>query len=194
MNKSQFLNLTRRKEAGKVNRHRHHSYIILQALADELDVRSGLRPIRVSKITDPGAKGFWEDLRDSSGRTLRLRRISNPKDPAIKGIHTLLCKRFTEDTADTLETIQTDSADRDVAYFVIQEKGGDPGKVLALINVYVLPLGTGKLQLFIGYVATEHTEEGKGLAARLYRAACLFFMRRAEVMAREAFAIVGEMV
>ena len=192
MNKSQFLNLTRGKETEDMDR--HLSYIKLGVLAEEIDVRSGLRPIRVSKANDPGDKRFWEDLADSSGRVLRLRRVARSKDPATKGIHALLCERFSEDEADTLETIQTDAADPDVAYFVIHEKGGDPGDVLALINVYVLPIGAGKLQLFIGYVVTKETEEGKGLAARLYRAAYLFFMRRAEIKAREAYGIVGEMV
>ncbi|MFY9492988.1 MAG: hypothetical protein WAP55_00670 [Minisyncoccia bacterium] len=171
---------------------RHISYARVGFLAEELQIRSGLRVLRTARGNDPGNKGFWEEIADPSGRILRLRRVSKSNDPATTEIFNLLCRTFSEDEADTLETIQSDVTDPDVAFFVIQEKNNP--RVLALINVYVLPVGPSGLQLFIGYVVTDDTERDKSLASRLYRAACLFFMRRSEIKAREAYGIVGEMV
>lgn len=171
---------------------RHSSYAKVGFLAEELEIRSGLRVLQTAKGNDPGSKNFWEETVDPSGKILRLRRVSKSNDPATTQIFNVLCETFSEDEADTLETIQSDAPDPDVAFFVIQEKGSP--KVLALINAYVLPVGPSGLQLFIGYVVTDETQRGKGLASRLYRAACLFFIRRAEIKAREAYGIVGEMV
>ena len=148
---------TEKKEAKEMSP--EESYDKVDGLIEELREKSKF-PER-EKLDDGR-----EVIRSPEAGEFYIRRIQDPEDPAVEKIYDLLVKEFSEDEADTIETIKA-AVKSDIQDYRVAEDAD--GRVVAVSNMEYLKLEESQdVMIFVAYIVTNHDYRQKGVGSELY--------------------------
>lgn len=168
------------------------SHARMEELIQELSLRSRFERIRTSDGR--------EVLRSSGGEEFFVRRVQDSKDPAVEKIHEFLVQEFSEEEADTLETVLRAVESDILAYHVIEDANG---RIVALSNAEYLEFEQADQEkktqpteavLFVAYIVTDKAYRKKGIGSELYQDFYRFALEEAQARNHRLRGIIGEAV
>jgi hypothetical protein len=145
--------LPAKAEKTKTENPAEKSYQEMEGLVGELAARS-----RFERMSE----GDKEFIVSSEGEKFGIRRIEDPKDPAVDKIYELLKKRFDEDELDTKETMIGAIENDYASYHVVEDKDGNIlchacTELLEVESAQPRKRGQPKESvLFVGYIVTNN--------------------------------------
>ena len=160
------------------------SYKRVDGLVEELQATSKFEREKLSDgrevIRSPEAGEFF------------IRKIEDVKDPAVEKMYELLVKEFSEEEADTPETIRGAIESDIQAYHVVEDA---KGHVIALSNTEYLKLESSQdAMIFIAYVATDPGYRRLGIGSELYPGFYDFAKEKAKQDQARIKGVIGEAV
>ena len=133
-----------------------------------------------------------EVIRSPEAGEFYIRRIQDPEDPAVEKIYDLLVKEFSEDEADTIETIKAAVKSDIQDYRVVEDA---EGRIVAVSNMEYLKLEDSKdLMIFVAYVATDTDYRRLGLGSELYPGSYDLAKEKAKEDGSRIKGVIGEAV
>ena len=133
-----------------------------------------------------------EAIRSPEAGEFFIRRVQDPKEPAVKEIHKLLVKEFSKEEADTPETIRG-AVESDIqAYHVVEDA---KGRIVALSNTEYLRLESSQDAIvFISYIVTDSDHRRLGVGSELYPGFYDFAKEKAKEDQAGIKGVIGEAV
>jgi GNAT superfamily N-acetyltransferase len=181
-----------KKEKRREEMSTEESYRRMEGLIQEL--------VASSKFGREIAPDGREVIKSPESDEFFIRRVRSAEDPSVKKIHEFLVKEFSEDEADTLETIQGAVGSDILAYHVIEDASG---KIVALSNAEYLELEAGGFAkqdgptdavIFVAYILTDKAQRKQGIGSELYQDFYRFGLEEAQARDHRLKGIIGEAV
>lgn len=139
-----------------------------------------------------------EDIYTPEGEKFQIYLLENPKDPAVKKLHSFMVKEFGEEEAEALYWLKISIAKK-LNYYHILEKNGE---IISFSNIQCLDLEDPackenqpkELALVVWHISTNSKYRHKGLATELYQSFYATVLNKARSDQKTIKGVVGEAV
>ena len=148
-----------------------------------------------SKFSRQEGDGNAEVITSPEGEQFTIRALRDPKDPAIKKLHSFMVKEFGKEESETLTWLRHTIKEGLNDYHIVEKDG----KIVAISNTRYFDMENGEGSpkesiLTVWHITTERRSRNKGLASEIYQSFYKTALDRAKENSHAFKGVVGEAV